>query len=335
MLLKNIPSLSNKYFLSSILVILSGCSCIPRYTRLPLPTPETYPGQECVQNGTPIQQLGWQDFFNDPTLKGLICLALENNRELRAAIQQVKEVPCDCTRKLIGQVANTYLIGVELNELICNAMKTIKTREEISRILKLRFKEGAASEFDFLQAEMLLEQAKADLVALQRRCALNWNAMTLLVGIPICPDDHLLSQIEPYFMTEICPGLPSELLYDRPDVYAAWNKLSSVNSCMGQNLAVTEYERTLQVAFREVADALAERIWLSEQILSQKELLDAQTERVRLAWIRFQYSTTSFLEVLDAERERFSAEQAFVQTRRSLLASGINLYIALGGGCYR
>jgi outer membrane protein, multidrug efflux system len=293
---------------------------------------------------------------------------------------------------LIGQVANAYLTEKELNELICLNKLTIQARQEGYRIMQLRFEQGAAPKFDFFQAEVLLQQAKADLMALERQRELNWNAMTLLVGVPICPDDLLLSHIEPCFIEHICSGLPSELLCNRPDVRSAEHKLLAARANIGaaraaffptisltgsggiastelkslwspgklfwafipnlslpifdlgknrcflavsrirQNLAVTEYERIIQVAFREVADALAERTWLKEQVLSQKKMLDAQTERTRLAWVRFQYSTGSFLEVLDAERERYSAEQAYVQTKRSLLVSGVNLYISLGGG---
>lgn len=99
-----------------------------------------------------------------------------------------------------------------------------------------------------------------------------------------------------------------------------------------RNLAVAEYERTVQDAFREVADALAERRWLGNQTAALRATLDAQTERVRLATLRYQNGAAPYLEVLDAERGRFTAEQALVQARRALLSSCVNLYAALGGG---
>lgn len=99
-----------------------------------------------------------------------------------------------------------------------------------------------------------------------------------------------------------------------------------------RNLAVAEYERTVQVAFREVADALAERRRLGEQTAALRATLDAQAERVRLAVLRYQNGAAPYLEVLEAERERFTVEQALVQTRRELLSSCVNLYAALGGG---
>lgn len=98
-----------------------------------------------------------------------------------------------------------------------------------------------------------------------------------------------------------------------------------------RNQAVADYERTIQTAFREVADALAERRRLAEQIVDQRAALAAQTERTRLAGLRYRHGAAPYLEVLDAERDRFVAEQALVQTRRSLLSSSVNLYAALGG----
>lgn len=98
------------------------------------------------------------------------------------------------------------------------------------------------------------------------------------------------------------------------------------------NIAVADYERTIQGAFREVADALAERHWLTEQVIAQQATLAAQTERASLAGLRYQNGAAPYLEVLDAERDRFAAEQALVQVRRALLSSIVNLYAALGGG---
>ena len=102
-----------------------------------------------------------------------------------------------------------------------------------------------------------------------------------------------------------------------------------------RNAAVADYEQVIQGAFREVADALAERRWLTEQIGVQLASLAVQSERARLAGLRYSNGAASYLEVLDAERDRFAAEQALVQTRRARLASGVNLYAALGGGAAR
>lgn len=99
-----------------------------------------------------------------------------------------------------------------------------------------------------------------------------------------------------------------------------------------RHVAVAEYERTIQQAFREVADLLAAR----EQLAVQFDALDAaartQAERLRLAEARYNAGIASYLEVLDAQREAFAAQQGAVQTRRLLLTAAAQLYKALGGG---
>lgn len=96
--------------------------------------------------------------------------------------------------------------------------------------------------------------------------------------------------------------------------------------------AVAEYERTIQAAFRDVSDALVRRRQLGLQIASTYELLEAQRERARLAQLRFDNGRSTYLEVLDAQRDLFDAEQALVRLRRAELASVVALYSALGGG---
>lgn len=99
-----------------------------------------------------------------------------------------------------------------------------------------------------------------------------------------------------------------------------------------RNLEVAAYEKTVQNAFRDVADALSSQQWLTEQVKIQEQTLGVQTERARLAKRRYDSGSASFIEVLDAERELLSAEQQVVNTRRELLSSRVRLYAALGGG---
>lgn len=99
-----------------------------------------------------------------------------------------------------------------------------------------------------------------------------------------------------------------------------------------KNVAVAEYEKSIQTAFREVADALAGRAALEEQIDAQRAVLEAQAERLKLADLRYRNGVASSLEVLDAQRELFSAQQALVQARLLRLTNAVDLYRALGGG---
>jgi multidrug efflux system outer membrane protein len=99
-----------------------------------------------------------------------------------------------------------------------------------------------------------------------------------------------------------------------------------------RDAAVAEYERTVQGAFRDVADALSAQHWLGEQVTIQRRAVAEQAERARLATLRFDRGLASSLEVLDAQRDLLAAQQLLVLQRRALLSSRVALYAALGGG---
>jgi multidrug efflux system outer membrane protein len=97
-------------------------------------------------------------------------------------------------------------------------------------------------------------------------------------------------------------------------------------------IAVAQYEKTIQQAFREVADLLAARTHLAGQLQAQQAAQKAQAERLRLAEARYKAGISSYLEVLDAQRESYAAQQGTLQTRRAWLSAAAQLYKALGGG---
>jgi multidrug efflux system outer membrane protein len=99
-----------------------------------------------------------------------------------------------------------------------------------------------------------------------------------------------------------------------------------------KNIAVTDYEKTIQTAFREVSDALVARGALNEQLDAQRVFTEAQAKRLQLTDQRFKNGVSSSLDMLDAQRDLFSAEQTLVQTRLLRLTNAIDLYRALGGG---
>jgi multidrug efflux system outer membrane protein len=99
-----------------------------------------------------------------------------------------------------------------------------------------------------------------------------------------------------------------------------------------KNIAVASYERAIQVAFQEVADALAGRRYLADQVAAQERGTSAQRQIAELARIRYNEGVVRFIEVLDAERNLFAAEQALLQLRRAEVENLVTLYIALGGG---
>lgn len=99
-----------------------------------------------------------------------------------------------------------------------------------------------------------------------------------------------------------------------------------------ENIAVATYEKTVQTAFREVADALAGRRYLAEQVEAQERGTLAQRRIADLARKRYREGVSTYLEVLDAERNLFAAEQALIELRRAQVDNLVTLYVALGGG---
>ncbi len=106
--------------------------------------------------------------------------------------------------------------------------------------------------------------------------------------------------------------------------------LDSANA--GRDIAVAQYEKSIQTAFREVSDALAGRATLGEQLRAQQAQANAEATRFRLADLRYQNGVASYLDLLDAQRSLFAAQQAVVQTRLAQLQSQVTLYKTLGGG---
>ncbi len=106
--------------------------------------------------------------------------------------------------------------------------------------------------------------------------------------------------------------------------------LDSANA--GRDIAVAQYEKAIQTAFREVADALAGSATLGDQLSAQQLQANAEAERFRLAELRYRNGVASFLDVLDAQRSLFTTQQALTQTRLAQQQNQVNLYKALGGG---
>lgn len=96
-------------------------------------------------------------------------------------------------------------------------------------------------------------------------------------------------------------------------------------------IAVAEYEKTIQQAFREVADLLSARDKIAEQLAAQTANAQVQNRRLKLVEARYQAGIANHLEVLDAQREAFAAEQGATQVRRSSLGVATQLYKALAG----
>ncbi len=99
-----------------------------------------------------------------------------------------------------------------------------------------------------------------------------------------------------------------------------------------RDITVAQYERAVQAAFREVADALAGRDTWGEQLRAQQAQAEAEAARGALVDLRYRNGAASYLDVLDAQRSLFAAQQAVLQTRLARLQNRVTLYKVLGGG---
>jgi multidrug efflux system outer membrane protein len=99
-----------------------------------------------------------------------------------------------------------------------------------------------------------------------------------------------------------------------------------------REISLTQYEKAIQVAFREVADALAQRGTVEDQMAAQRSLVEATAESYRLSDLRYKNGIDSYLSVLDAQRTLYGAQQGLITIRLSRLTNLVTLYKVLGGG---
>jgi len=292
---------------------------------------------------------------------------------------------------LVAAVANTYLTLLADDQQLEVTRKTLDTRLDSYRLLKLKLDNGASSDYEVAQAVSLVEGARAALALFIRQRAQDQNALELLVGQPLPADLPPGLPLDGQGLLAAVPaGLPSDLLERRPDVRQAERQLQAANANIGaaraaffpritltgsvglasddlgglfenrawqfapritlpifdaganqanlelsqanRDIAVAQYERSIQTAFREVADSLAGRATLGEQLRAQQAQAQAEEQRFRLADLRFQNGASSYLDVLEAQRALFQVQQAVVVVQAAQQQNLVTLYKALGGG---
>ena len=308
--------------------------------------------------------------------------------ELRASEEDRKTV----MNTVVADVASQYFILLELDSELQIAKRTLATRENSLRLIKVRQQGGVATMSDVRQAEELVYQATQTIPDTERLIEQSENQISLLLGNnpAAIPRGRPLAEQEE--LPAVPAGLPSSLLERRPDIRAAEESLLaqkalvsaakkayfpriSLTGLLGfqsdqlssmftgpsrawtfvpqitqplftggrlksdvkfakaqQQLAVIQYEQTVQNAFREVSDALVQYRKFKEIRIQQGLLVETLRDRSRLAYLRYEGGVDTLLNALDAERELFNAELDLTQTKRNELLSLVQLYKALGGG---
>ena len=99
-----------------------------------------------------------------------------------------------------------------------------------------------------------------------------------------------------------------------------------------RQIGVAQYEKAIQVAFREVSDALASRVELEAQIAAETALVTAEERRYQLSDLRYRKGVDSYLAVLTAQQDLLSAQRVLILARLARFTNLVELYRALGGG---
>lgn len=98
-----------------------------------------------------------------------------------------------------------------------------------------------------------------------------------------------------------------------------------------KEVVVAEYEKTIQTAFREVADVLVVKERIENEVALQAKLAGSEHERLRLVTRRYNLGVANYLEILDAQRNVYAVDQQLIQLKQLSMVSKINLYKTLGG----
>ncbi len=214
---------------------------------------------------------------------------------------------------VVGSPAPAELLPQALSE-------TLASLKDISPGLP---SEVLLSRPDILQAEGQLKGASANIGAAR---AAFFPRITLVSNIGFGSDD-LAGLFKPgSFAWKFAPQITL------PIFDGGSNKAKLTVAEVDRDIAVAQYEKAIQTAFREVADALAQRWTIDEQLAAQQSLTDATAESHNLSLARFDKGVDSFLTVLDSQRSLYGAQQNLIGVRLARLSNLVTLYKVLGGG---
>ncbi|GAA4004012.1 efflux transporter outer membrane subunit [Sphingomonas humi] len=293
---------------------------------------------------------------------------------------------------LIGDIAEAWLTYAADSDLLAIAENTVRSAERTAALTEARLKGGVAPRTDLLQAQQILETARADLASQKALRSQDINLLQLLVGAPIDPSLLAPSLDQAASSVAALPaGLDSRVLLRRPDIIEAEYRLRAANAEIGaaraalfpsisltgllglasntltnlftggalafsaaadarqsifsggagrarvsqrqaeRDAAVASYEQAIQVAFRETADALADKGTLGDRVAANRRNFGAASETLRLVQARYREGIDPFLTTLDAQRSAYAAERNLVAGRLAEARNAVTLYRVLGG----
>lgn len=176
---------------------------------------------------------------------------------------------------------------------------------------------------DVSQAEHQLKAANADIGA-ARAAFFPTIGLTGSVGQESTSLQHLFDAAARTWTFQPAASIP---------VFAGGRNVAGLKSAKAQrDAAVAQYEKAIQSAFRDVADALARQGTIDAQLSAQRALATSANQALTLTAARYERGTDPYLNVLIAQRTYYSAQQSLVSTLLTRLTNSVSLYRALGGG---
>jgi multidrug efflux system outer membrane protein len=250
-------------------------------------------------------------------------VGLASELDLRRAQSQVDAARGDVARytQLVAQDENALnlLIGSSLpGELLPTGLGSVIPPKEISP--------GASSELllqrpDVLMAEHRLRAANANIGA-ARAAFFPRIALTTAIGTASAELSGLFKSGSDVW--SFAPQIVLPIFDAR-----TWSAYDATK--IDREIAVAQYEKAIQTAFREVADALAVQGTVNQQITAQQSLVDAFAETYRLSNVRYTKGIDSYLSVLDAQRSVYAAQRGLIVLHLARLINQVTFYKVLGG----
>ncbi|SIO95791.1 efflux transporter outer membrane subunit [Vibrio spartinae] len=176
---------------------------------------------------------------------------------------------------------------------------------------------------DILQAEQNLIAANEDIGA-ARAAYFPRLSLTSAIGYASSDIQHLVGS--GYSAWSLSPQI--ELPIFQGGKLDATLQLAKVRRAS----AIAQYEKTIQTAFKEVADGLSGRETYQQQIAAQMDVIAAEQRRTQLSKLRYQAGVERHLTLLDAQRQLYAAKQTWLELKQQELSNAVFLYKALGGG---
>ncbi|MGQ9745737.1 MAG: efflux transporter outer membrane subunit [Dissulfurimicrobium sp.] len=176
---------------------------------------------------------------------------------------------------------------------------------------------------DILQAENILKGANANIGAARANL---FPRITLTTNISV-----MSSELSSLFKSgsDTWNFTPQIII----PIFNAGSTMASLKAAKtDRDIALAQYEKAIQTAFREVADALARRGTIDEQMAAQQSLTTATAASYSLSKARYENGIDSYLTVLDSQRSLYSAQQRLLNTRLTNLINLVTMYKVLGGG---